>query len=59
VQAIPPSAKFFATTNCVHGYFQLALDVGEQGPDNTHAALKEVAVPAIGVDSTKDKTVVD
>jgi hypothetical protein len=26
VQAIPPSARFFATANCVHGYFQLALD---------------------------------
>jgi hypothetical protein len=25
VQAIPPSAKFFATTDCVHGNFQLAL----------------------------------
>jgi hypothetical protein len=25
VQAIPPSAKFFATADCVHGYFQLAL----------------------------------
>jgi hypothetical protein len=26
VQAILPSARYFATTDCVHGYFQLALD---------------------------------
>jgi hypothetical protein len=26
VQAIPPSARYFATADCVHGYFQLALD---------------------------------
>jgi hypothetical protein len=26
VQAIPPLARYFATANCVHGYFQLALD---------------------------------
>jgi hypothetical protein len=26
VQAIPPSARYFATANCVHGYIQLALD---------------------------------
>jgi hypothetical protein len=26
VQAIPPSAKFFATADCVHGYFQLTVD---------------------------------
>jgi hypothetical protein len=25
VQAIPPSARYFATDDCVHGYFQLAL----------------------------------
>jgi hypothetical protein len=26
VQAIPPAARYFATSDCVHGYFQLALD---------------------------------
>jgi hypothetical protein len=26
VQAIPPSARCFATADCVHGYFQLPLD---------------------------------
>jgi hypothetical protein len=26
VQAIPPTARYFATADCVHGYFQLALD---------------------------------
>ena len=26
VKAIPPSAKFFAKMDAVHGYFQLALD---------------------------------
>jgi hypothetical protein len=26
VQAIPPSARYFATADCVHGYFQLALN---------------------------------
>jgi hypothetical protein len=26
LQAIPPSAKYFATADCVHGYFQLALN---------------------------------
>jgi hypothetical protein len=26
VQAIPPTPRYFATADCVHGYFQLALD---------------------------------
>jgi hypothetical protein len=26
VQAIPPTARYFATADCVHGYFQLALE---------------------------------
>jgi hypothetical protein len=26
VPAIPPTARYFATADCVHGYFQLALD---------------------------------
>jgi hypothetical protein len=26
VQAIPPSARYFATANCLHSYFQLAHD---------------------------------
>jgi hypothetical protein len=26
VQAIPPSARYFATTDCIHSYFQLALN---------------------------------
>jgi hypothetical protein len=26
VQAIPPTARYFATADCVHGYFQLAIN---------------------------------
>jgi hypothetical protein len=33
VQAIPPTARYFATADCVHGYFQLAL--GEESRDLT------------------------
>jgi hypothetical protein len=46
VQAIPPSARYSATANCVHSYFQLSLDEGKQGPHNVHAAVRQMAVPA-------------
>jgi hypothetical protein len=37
VQAIPPSARYFATPDCVHGYFQLVLD--EESRDLTKFML--------------------
>jgi hypothetical protein len=46
VQAIPPSARYFATADCFHGYFQLALDEESKEPHNVHAAVGKVAIPA-------------